>query len=449
MQPLCQENDFREVILLRCFLAFGIALLVVFLSVIIFAIRRDTAPQSCRFLRRWHTSSSTNRYSVLSDNDTDAESPSSRHNRGQIGAGPSQWKSSSRSPQGKNKVPRFRRSLHFLLKKVLICWWILAVLGLFFLLASLDGQGNQATTSWEQQSSSVSQRIVFSFTTTPPRIGAIKPVLDELLAQSLPFDAINVIIPRVFRGRHVEIPQWLLADNSSLALQSANNPTIVSASYDEKIRLVVLQEDLGPAGKLLGSLLVETDPSTIIIYGDDDMLYPRMLSSRALYYASKYPRTAIGVEGGWLGPEGLFYCGRSIEFGVRRVSVLGGVGGIVVRRGFYDASDLDIHRLPKACFLGDDFYLSHILARKGIARRLIYDTCWDFQAMKRLPASYEGGLSGKESQHPGGPNVENYQKCMRVLGDDVARDVEFGYVGSMLFSRLRGLFLSRSFCCSG
>jgi len=79
-------------------------------------------------------------------------------------------------------------------------------------------------------------------------------------------------------------------------------------------------------------LLVEQDPDTIIVYADDDRKYFPQLTERVVYYTSKHPNQAPAVLGGWLGHENLLYCGRSLEIGVNRISVLGGAAAVVVYR---------------------------------------------------------------------------------------------------------------------
>jgi hypothetical protein len=214
------------------------------------------------------------------------------------------------------------------------------------------------------------------------------------------------------------------------------------------LRLIVLDTDFGPASKVLGALLVEHDPDTIIVYGDDDRVYPPQLCERALHYTHKYPNDAVAVLGGWISAEDGLYCGRSLAVGVNSVSFVGGAGGVAVRRKFFGLGEatmpaFQVANMSKACFLGDDYYLSHLLSRNGVRRRLVSDSCWNIEA---LAASFShGGLSYAPSEHPGGANVEHYQQCIRELGkdQDLSGDGEFGAAYMFLFSHawgvLRGL----------
>ncbi|KAI9920965.1 hypothetical protein PsorP6_001737 [Peronosclerospora sorghi] len=83
------------------------------------------------------------------------------------------------------------------------------------------------------------------------------------------------------------------------------------------------------ASKVLGTLLVEQDSDTIIVYGDDDRHYPPQLSERVLYYTHKYSNDAIAVLRGWISVEDRFYCGRSLEVALNSVSFVGGADATI------------------------------------------------------------------------------------------------------------------------
>lgn len=290
-------------------------------------------------------------------------------------------------------------------------------------------------------------RVVFSFTTIPDGINKIQLTLDALVEQDgLGFDAIYVIVPRKYRKTPVEIPTWLLADTASLErsdFQGIGFATGTSA-FHAKVHVVVLDTDFGPASKVLGTLLVEQDPDTLIVYGDDDRVYPSQLCERALHHSARFPNEAVAVLGGWISAEDSLYCGRSLEVGVNRVSFVGGAGGVAVKRKFFGMGRATlpafaIMNLSKACFLGDDYYLSHVLSANGVPRRIVYDSCWNIE---NLRASYpHGGLSYAESSHPGGANVEHYQQCIRELGldQDLSHDGEFGWLFMTTFAHTWGV----------
>lgn len=279
-------------------------------------------------------------------------------------------------------------------------------------------------------------RFVLSFTTTA--VDQIFPSLQAHLTQRGPisYDQIYVVIPESYNGKKTAIPKWLIGDNVKPEMNNSyagNAYALLPSPVHEKIRLVVIEVDFGPASKLLGALLVEHDPNTIIAYGDDDRMPSPRFMERFYYYAMKYPSDSISANGGWIGTEGFLYCGRPLEVGTNEVSQLLGASFIVTRRKFYPDSVFDVNKYGKGCFFGDDFYLAHVLAVQGIKRRLVYDSCWVLpdQAFERT------GLSGKKSLHPGGKNIENYQACFREVGDAISGS-EFGRIPMFLFARIWG-----------
>lgn len=302
-------------------------------------------------------------------------------------------------------------------------------------------------TSTSMSAAQARPRTVFSFTTTPRGMNDMQRTLDALIHQEGDgFDAIYVIIPRMYRDQVVQIPSWLVRDASSLnRTQFHGIPFATGFSpYHEKLRIIALDRDFGPASKVLGTLLVEQDPETIIVYGDDDRIYIPQLCERALHYTHKYPDDVIAVMGGWISAEDGLYCGRSLEIGVNSVSFVGGAGGVAVKRKFFGLDKatmpaFEVVNMSISCFLGDDYYLSHLLSRNGVRRRLVSDSCWNIDA---LPESFShGGLSRAPSDHPGGANVEHYQQCIRELGrdQDLSQDGEFGSVYMFVFSRAWGM----------
>ncbi|KAF1317070.1 hypothetical protein FI667_g14977, partial [Globisporangium splendens] len=331
--------------------------------------------------------------------------------------------------------------------------WMAYVIGAGIVWTCLVMLGFQSydhlTTSSSSSLAAARPRVVFSFTTISEGITKIQPTLDALISQDGEgFDTIYVVVPRVYRKTPIEIPSWLVANvDKDLKRSEFHGVTFAVgvSAYHEKVYLIVIDTDFGPASKVLGTLLVEQDPETIIVYGDDDRVYPRQLCDRALHYTAKFPNEAIAVLGGWIAAEDSLYCGRSLEVGVNRVSFVGGAGGVAVKRRFFGIGEatmpaFEIANFSKACFLGDDYYLSHLLSNNGVSRRLVFDSCWNLDTMG---TSYlHGGLSWAESTHPGGANVEHYQQCIREFGvdQDLSRDGEFGALFMYAFSHTWGFF---------
>ncbi|KAL3658379.1 hypothetical protein V7S43_016759 [Phytophthora oleae] len=329
-------------------------------------------------------------------------------------------------------------------KRWFACFLATSVAWIILFLFSFHSSTPRTTSS--MSAAQARPRVVFSFTTTPRGINEMKLTVDALVHQEGDgFDAVYVIVPRMYRDKVVEIPSWLL-DDATLNRTEFRGITFATgmSPYHAKLRLIVLDTDFGPASKVLGTLLVEQDPDTIIVYGDDDRVYPPQLCERALHYMHKYPNDAIAVLGGWISAEDGLYCGRSLELGVNSVSFVGGAGGVAVKRKFFGMEEqtmpaFEVANMSKACYLGDDYYLSHVLSRHGIRRRLVSDSCWNIESLTE--SFSHGGLSYAPSEHPGGANVEHYQQCIRELGkdQDLSHDGEFGSIFMFFFSRTWGV----------
>ena len=209
-------------------------------------------------------------------------------------------------------------------------------------------------------------RYVISLTTTPKRIAHIRPVLESLCAQTKKPDAIYLAAPAeglLRTGEKYEIPGWL-----------KDMP---------QVTLVQDVQDYGPATKLMGALFSETDPSTRILYVDDDMLYhPELLSS-----LSKCTDTAaaLGFRGVGVTPDNrslapffvLSKAAAELKIHSMAVPTLEGYAGVLVKRCMFDLSELaSILKTPGAPteFLNDDIVVSAYLASRRIPRVCVFNS---------------------------------------------------------------------------
>ncbi|KAF1790306.1 hypothetical protein GQ600_22985 [Phytophthora cactorum] len=289
-----------------------------------------------------------------------------------------------------------------------------------------------AKTSTSMSAAQARPRTVFSFTTTPRGI-------DEMQRRGRTGASGGRRLRCRVRHRSTDVPR-----------QGGGHPHLVTSRHVDAEpnrvpwghvrhgdKSIPSQASVYRAGH--GLWTGETGPGDDHCVRRRDRIYPPQLCERALHYTHKYPNDAIAVLGGWISAEDGLYCGRSLAIGVNSVSFVGGAGGVAVKRKFFGMGEatmpaFEVANMSKACYLGDDYYLSHLLSRNGVRRRLT------------LTESFShGGLSYAPSEHPGGANVEHYQQCIRELGknQDLSRDGEFGSAYMFLFSRtwgvLRGL----------
>src|SRR5690348_14308296 len=102
-------------------------------------------------------------------------------------------------------------------------------------------------------------RLVVSMTTTPWRIDKIWHIVMSILNQTRKPDEFLLFVPEKCKrgGESYQIPEWL----SELS-DSSLNP----------LKVVRVDEDLGPATKLLPALKRVTDDDTRIVTFDDDVI---------------------------------------------------------------------------------------------------------------------------------------------------------------------------------
>jgi hypothetical protein len=237
-------------------------------------------------------------------------------------------------------------------------------------------------------------RVVLSFTTIPSRVGLIGPVLLNVKLQSFHVDAIYVHLPKKMQRFDTEfvIPSFLKDD-----------PHVI---------VNWIENDFGPSTKLLGALMVEKHPSTVIITIDDDFAPYSDFVNNLLNGVKRFPEAAIGF-GGWnvscalafpcarygaadqfygnlmfirqgmdsscsewnVQEYGRFHCARAVTNidHPEPTDVLEGYMGIAYRRGFFDDAIFnDYSKAPPESFFVDDVWISGHLAMRGVQRLVVF-----------------------------------------------------------------------------
>lgn len=211
-------------------------------------------------------------------------------------------------------------------------------------------------------------RVVCSMTTIPSRMNHIYPALQRLHSQTVPFDAIYLTLPRI----------------------SARSKEVYPDPPDSIKRLctvVKVKKDYGPVTKIVGGLMMESDPHTIIITCDDDVIYPTTLVSELLKYHNRYPKSAIGSAGLSIGYFPFYWSlaynqkkdskwfHSHIPKRGKKIDILYGYAGVLYVRGFFPFENIDRNFLSYTTastdlFLNDDVLISCYLNSKGIERRI-------------------------------------------------------------------------------
>lgn len=238
-------------------------------------------------------------------------------------------------------------------------------------------------------------RVVISLTTVPGRYGILYDTLKTLANQDYPVAAIYLTIPKIakrFGTPYPELPQHIL----------------------DLVTVVNIDEDYGPICKIMGGLIMEPDPNTLVVTCDDDIWYsPNLVSSLvAQYLKQDRPKTAVSGSGLFISSGVSFTAGQTqsvffhswfVDLNIpkhgREVEILCGFSGVLYPRAAFPANkeleDLVQHtRGSKAIFHNDDILLSAYISSQGYKRVVVPDVPWVDEL--RLTASGRGSENQDE-----------------------------------------------------
>ena len=214
-------------------------------------------------------------------------------------------------------------------------------------------------------------------TTIPGRYHLLLDTLKTLISQDYPVDAIYLTIPKIAKRWGTPYP--------TLPLEIRQLVTVVHVDQDH-----------GPITKIVGGLLMEPDPETLIITADDDIWYsPNLVSSLVKQYLRR-PGRAISGSGLFLSSgiistschsqsvfmHNCFMRSWFIDFDVpsggREVEILCGFSGVLYPRYAFPEPDqladlLQYAERSDAVFHNDDILLSSYLSSRGIKRVVVPD----------------------------------------------------------------------------
>lgn len=196
-------------------------------------------------------------------------------------------------------------------------------------------------------------RIVFSMTTIPSRLNLIEPIIKSAVEVNVGINALYLNLPNVsLRGKPYNIPTGFLST--------------LSPHDRRKVIINRCGQDLGPITKVLPTFYRETDPTTLIVSVDDDIIYTQNIIPVILQNNHRYPNACLSFSGFCTGS---FPCYWQFAVGNKQpVSVdwVQGVHTITYPRRLVDPDEL----MEWKPFMKkhDDHRLNSYLAWKGIER---------------------------------------------------------------------------------
>lgn len=187
-------------------------------------------------------------------------------------------------------------------------------------------------------------RFVISITTLPDRVPYIKPVIKSILKHNPEIDKLYICLPYGDVNKK-DIPE-----------------------DTDKVR-VIRCKDYGPITKIVGVLPYETDPDTLILTLDDDVIVTRKIVGVLKHKSKEHQNAALSFSG---------WCYGSFPFNYQlvinnekdaHVDWAQGVHGILYKRSFVDKEEiLKFGKGNKLLFKNDDHKIAGYLESKGIGR---------------------------------------------------------------------------------
>jgi hypothetical protein len=213
-------------------------------------------------------------------------------------------------------------------------------------------------------------RVVGSITTIPGRTLKLMRTLKSLRTQDYPLDAIYLGIPKESRRLKKPYPEF-------------------PDEIKQLCTIVSCEHDYGPCTKIVGGLLNEDDPDTIILTFDDDVIYSPNLVSSMLTYHKEYPNIAIGSSGILLKYGFPFYStisnckgnwntmtGFELTKEGRSVDALCGFSSVLYVRKFFPIKQnlyeefLKYPLMDNDVYFNDDIMISAFLSKHNIDRKI-------------------------------------------------------------------------------
>lgn len=215
-------------------------------------------------------------------------------------------------------------------------------------------------------------RVIATLTTLPGREPKLFQTLKALNEQDYKLDKIYLTIPKISKRLGISYPEF-------------------SREIQELCTIVECDQDYGPLTKIVGGLLMEENPETIIITFDDDVKYStKMVSSLLKYYNKLGSNVAIGSSGTLIKYSNIFYSTTSnannnftifnLSFDdTRKVDILCGFSSILYTRKFFPVKEelhdkfLKFPLLDENLYYNDDVYISGYISSKNITRYICKD----------------------------------------------------------------------------
>ena len=239
-------------------------------------------------------------------------------------------------------------------------------------------------------------RTVVSMSSFSQRVFHMRECLDSVFAQSQTADRVIITIPKTFRktektacwffdkhcsdDMHVQHHNESVGDMLLWFSEYTGSPYVAQTQNSSLYEIGALtvhfvDTDWGPATKLIGALLLETDPDTIIITVDDDVVYHNDTVKFLTTHLQENMALSFGCEVWSVGGlEFIPFGGMSNVFDYTVTPrfcvgwLYGWTGAAYHVSSFGDDVWTFLSSLPVGCLYNDDIWLSGYLTNRGVQK---------------------------------------------------------------------------------
>ena len=219
--------------------------------------------------------------------------------------------------------------------------------------------------------------LILSFSSIPSRFGELSDTVESILRQKVKPDRIEVYIPHSYR----RFPDW----DGTLP------------SLPEEFNIVRIENDYGPASKVLPAIERYYDDNVDLVYCDDDRVYPANWLSALVKERQRRPHDAIANWGFMVTKRSFLrspirlrsvfdlpYRYNKIRDTIHHwrtgepkrkqervwrylrdggfIDIMEGFAGCMIKPKMYDP---DVFNIPEKIWAVDDIWLSGMLAKNG------------------------------------------------------------------------------------
>ena len=209
--------------------------------------------------------------------------------------------------------------------------------------------------------------LIVSMTSIPPRFSNLSALFANLASQSLRPDVIRMNLPR----------KWRRFDHAEL-------PTV-----PPDIELHLIDEDAGPALKLLPTLRDVIDKDVRILVCDDDWIFGDDWIKHLMDVSRKHPAAAVTGSGYRIDRFKL----TSTSINPGQVDIAQGFSGILLKPSMFDD---EVFNMPESAWAVDDIWISAMLARSKTPIFVAPHACSERLAMNDASALQSVRIDGMD-----------------------------------------------------